>query len=349
MKPRKISRRSFVGATVGAAAVSLVARAQEGHEHEMAEGAQRLSLEALRAWEGLGYGMFIHFGMSTFVANELPDGKAPASVYAPDALDVDQWIQVARDAGMKYAVLTTKHVAGHCLWPSEYTEYTVANSGDTTDVVEAFVTACAKYGVAPGFYYCSWDNHNRFGSKTPSDGDWGGSYTTSIYQTFQTNQITELLDRYGPIREMWVDIPGVLGRGYRTFLYNHIASLQPDIVIMMNSGISTGAEYNVDYAWPSDLIAIERNVPPESGHEKWRDIEGERVYMPGEVCDPIGKEWFYVEGDTPRPNDELRQQYEACRNRGVNLLLDVPPDKHGRIPQMHVEALMNLGQSVAAL
>jgi alpha-L-fucosidase len=347
MRRKGISRRLFLGTSGGAVVAGGLAQAQETPPAaQQNEGSQRLSLAALRAWEALGYGMFIHYGMSTYVENELPDGKAPGSVYAPDALDVDQWIQVARDAGMKYAVLTTKHVAGHCLWPSEYTEYSVANSGDKTDVVEAFVKACAKHGVAPGFYYCSWDNHNRFGSVTPSDGDWGGSYTTSIYQTFQTNQITELLERYGPIAEMWVDIPGVLGRGYRTFLYNHIAGLQPDIVIMMNSGISTGAEYNVDYAWPSDLIAIERNVPPGSGHEKWREIEGKRYYMPGEVCDPIGKDWFYVEGDVPRPDDELRQQYEACRARGVNFLLDVPPDKHGKIPQMHVDALMKLAQHV---
>lgn len=310
------------------------------------EGAQRLPLQSLRNWESLGYGMFLCFGMSTYVEHELPDGKAPASTYAPDALDVDQWVQAGRDAGMKYAVLTTKHVAGHCLWPSEYTDYTVANSGNTTDVVEAFVKACAKHGVAPGLYYCSWDNHNRFGSVTPSDQDMGPPFTTSIYQTFQTNQITELLTRYGPVAEMWVDIPGVLGRGYRTFLYNHIASLQPGIVTMMNNGISPGKEYDIDWAWPSDLIAIERNMPPESGHERWREIEGKRYYLPGEVCDPIGKEWFYVEGDAPRPDDALLSQYEACKARGVNLLLDVPPDKHGKIPQMHVDALMKLAGHV---
>lgn len=343
---RTMRRRNFLGVSAATLGLGSLPDVAAGPDSTQDSGAQRLSLDALHTWESLGYGMFIHYGMSTYVQNELPDGQAPASVYAPDALDVDQWIQVARDAGMKYAVLTTKHVAGHCLWPSDYTDYTVANSGDTTDVVEAFVKACARHGVAPGFYYCSWDNHNRFGSKTPSDGDWAGSYTTSIYQTFQANQITELLKRYGPIAEMWVDIPGVLGRGYRTFLYNHVASMQPDIVIMMNSGISTGAKYNVDYAWPSDLIAIERNVPPESGHEKWREIEGKRYYMPGEVCDPIGQEWFYVEGDNPRPDEELRRQYEACTTRGANFLLDVPPDKHGKIPQLHVDALMKLSRHV---
>jgi alpha-L-fucosidase len=70
---------------------------------------------------------------------------------------------------MKYAVLTTKHVAGHCLWPTKLNDYHVGTSGNKTDVVEAFVNACEKRGVLPGFYYCSWDNHNRFGSRTYSD------------------------------------------------------------------------------------------------------------------------------------------------------------------------------------
>lgn len=348
MQHNRPARRQFLK-TAGASAALLGSgpfSAALAAESNVDSGAQRLSPEKLRQWESWQYGMFIHYGMSTYVENELPDGNAPASTYAPTALDVDQWVSVARDAGMKYAVLTTKHVAGHCLWPTKHTEYSVTNSSDATDVVGKFVESCAKRGLLPGFYYCSWDNHNRFGSQTPSDGKQDfPAYTTSLYQTFQTAQITELLTQYGPIAEMWIDIPGVLGRGYRTFLYNYVASLQPDIVIMMNSGISTGEDYNVDYAWPSDLIAIERRIPPDQGHNPWREIEGKRYYMPGEVCDPIGKDWFYVEGDNPRPDEELLTQFQNCRARGVNLLLDVPPDKSGQIPDMHVQALNRLAKN----
>lgn len=99
-------------------------------------GTQRLSLPDLSAWEALGYGMFLNFGMCTFTGVEWADGTDPSSFYDPDRLDVDQWIQTARDAGMKYAVPTTKHVSEHCLWPSRYMDYTVAhNSGNTQDVV----------------------------------------------------------------------------------------------------------------------------------------------------------------------------------------------------------------------
>ena len=347
MEPIRMTRRDAIGRSL-LAALALPAGAAQAAAPTPApaaagekRGAQRLSVERLKQWESLRYGMFIHFGMSTFVGEEIPDGQSPASTYAPDKLDVDQWVAVARDAGMKYAILTAKHVAGHCLWPSKHTDYTVANSGNKTDVIGQFVKACEKRGVLPGFYYCSWDNHNRFGSVTPSDKT-SPAFTTSVYQSFQTAQLEELLTQYGPIAEVWIDIPGVLGRGYRTYLYRRVAELQPDTVIMMNSGISTGKDYKVDYAWPSDLIAIERNVPPGEGHATWRTIEGAEYYLPGEVCDPIGKNWFYVDGDLPRPDAELASIAENCRGRGVNLLLDVPPDKHGLIPQYHIDALNRL-------
>jgi alpha-L-fucosidase len=254
---------------------------------------------------------------------------------------------------MKYAVLTAKHVAGHCLWPSKHTKYHVGNSGNKTDVVDAFVAACHNKGIMPGLYYCSWDNHHRFGSKTPSDPETiknESYYTTRNYQEFQTAQIVELLTQYGKIGEVWVDIPGVLPRGYREELYSQIATMQPDTVIMMNTGFGDGSNYPIAKAWPADLIAIERWLPnSHTGHVAWREIEGKKYYMPGEVCDPIGKEWFFVDGDLPRSDEELLGMYLTSRSRHTNLLLDVPPDKHGLIPKMHVNALMRLRKNLDKL
>jgi alpha-L-fucosidase len=366
MSSSELTRRHFLAAAGSTAAALAITAApafpakRAAAEANSEAGNQRLSLEQLRKWESLQYGMFIHFGMSTYAGDEYTDGKAPLSAYAPDRLNVDQWVSVARDAGMKYIVLTAKHVAGHCLWPSKCTDYTVANSPNKTNVVEAFCKACQQRGILPGLYYCSWDNHNRFGSQTPSDGGpWQGMngfpkssqgklppFTTSLYQSFQTAQINELLTQFGPIAELWIDIPGVLGRGYRTFLYQHIAAVQPQTVIMMNSGIADGSRYDVAYAWPSDLIALERNVPPKTGHQKWRDIEGKRYCVPGEVCDTIAKHWFWMPDDPLRPDDALRAQYETCRAGGVNYLLDVPPDRHGVIPAETIAALMRLRKNV---
>jgi len=301
----------------------------------------------LRKWEAFGYGMFIHFGMSTFVGKELPGGKDPSTTYAPTKLDVDQWIQVARDAGMKYAVLTAKHVAGHCLWPSKQTDYHVGTSSNKTDVVSKFVEACDRHHVQAGLYYCSWDNHHTFGSVTPSMAEFGKADTTQEYRDFQQSQIQELLTHYGDLVEVWVDIPGVLGAQGRRQQYEQIARLQPKTMIMMNSGFGDGSKVKVDYAWPTDLMAIERWLPSSNrGYNPWHNVEGKDYYIPGEVCDPVGYEWFHVENDPPRSDMELLGMRLIARERKVNLLLDVPPDRTGQIPTARVEALMRLARNI---
>ncbi len=333
--------------TAGAAlTLSAAAPASSGASPPQAKrqgpGAQRLSLPKLKAWEDLGYGMFVCFGMETYVRATAQLEVAPANTYNPGVLDVDQWVQIARDAGMRYAVLTAKHVSGHCLWPSRYTKHTVANSGNKTDVVEAFVKACDKRGVLPGIHYMSLDGRHRFGGSRASKTPLHRAYTTSFYQDFQTVQVTELLTAYGDIAEMWINIPRVLGRGYRTFLYRHIAELQPECVVVMHNELGDGKVFRVNYTWPSDVVTMTRSLPPPAGHEKWREIEGKTYYMPGEVVDTLGKEWFYVQGDRPRPSDELKQMYVETRKRGANLLLAVQPDRQGLIPDDRRDALIRL-------
>jgi len=334
-------------------------------------GQQRLRLQQLREWEALRFGMFITFGMSTFLEKEYPTGRAPASVYNPDRLDVDQWVCVARDSGMKYAVLTAKHTSGHCLWPSKQTNYTVAQSGNRVDVVERFVDACHKRGVLPGIYYCSWDNIHRFGSRTHSDEGFGiyvkapdftrlrdgfvvhpdkpeylAAYTTSLYQDFMTAQMTELLTNYGPIAEVWIDIPGVLGRGYRTFCYQHITSLQPDTVVVANHGVKSGESFREAYVWPCDAISLELSLPGEPDHSNWQTIQGQEYYVARECCAPLGSSWFHTPKDAPKPHKEVAELYARCRKQGVNLLLNVPPDKHGLIRDSYIQALMRLRKTV---
>lgn len=321
--------------------------------HNPPEGAQRHAIEALRRWEQMQYGMFIHFGMSTFLGQELPSGNEPSSAYAPDRLNVDQWMSVASDAGMKYAVLTAKHVSGHCLWPSAQTDYHVGTSGNKTDVVEAFVGACQRHGIRAGLYYCSWDNHHTFGSQTPSMVAFDRASTTQQYRDFQLRQIEELLTRYGKLVEVWIDIPGVLGADGRRRQYEQIAQLQPEAMIMMNSGFGDGSALKQDYAWPTDLMAIERWLPASNrGYQPWHRLAAETgaaaqdYYLPGEVCDPIGYEWFDVEGDGLRSDAELLGMRLICRERHANLLLDVPPDRHGLIPQHRVDALARLARNI---
>jgi alpha-L-fucosidase len=357
-----ISRRNLfrLGATLGAGSLipqTLHAKKIQHQEapdfdsdKEKETGSQRLSIEKLQQWEELAYGMFIHFGMSTYDGDELSRGDKPAPFYNPDKLDVDQWVGVARDAGMKYAVLTAKHVSGFCLWPSRYTDYHVGNSGNNTDVTERFIKACEMKNILPGFYYCSWDNHHLMGSLTPSMTGFTEAYTTAAYRDFQWKQLDELASQYGKIAEWWIDIPGVLPRDYRNDLYRFLAQKCPDSLIVMNHGIGDGSNYKVAYAWPSDVVTIERYLPNSvTKHVKWREIESKKYYLPGEICEPVGKEWFFKEGDLPRSNEELLGMYLIARSRGTNLLLDVPPDKSGVIPGTSVRSLQQLRKNLDML
>ncbi len=321
---------------------------------------QRLSVEKLKKWQDLKYGMFIHYGMSTYLGEELPDGKASLESYAPTDLDVNQWVSVAKEAGMNYAVLTAKHVAGHCLWPSIYTEYDVANNDNNTDVVGEFVKECRKQGILPGLYYCSWDNHHKFFSLMPDQSEnYNGAsitpkeedllktpppYTTSLYQNFMTAQIDELLEKYSPLVEFWIDIPIILGNGYREFIYNRITEKYPDMIVIMNHGKKQEDDKLIfleDKAWPTDVLTLERYHAKKSYDPFW-DIKGQKTYLPAEVCMPIGNEWFWKDDDKVKDMDQLVEVFEENLKNKVNFLLNVPPDQSGRIPEKWIHPLTEL-------
>lgn len=320
----------------------------------MESGIQRLSVEQLDQWLSLRYGMFLHFGMSTYDGNEFSEGALPAKAFNPEALDMDAIIALAKEAGMKYAVLTAKHVSGFCLWPSAHTDYHVGNSGRPVDLVREFVDACRKHGIMPGLYYCQWDNHHPMGSLMPGNGValWHACASPE-YVEFQRKQIRELMTNYGPIGEVWIDIPGVLDRVNRNRLYAEIAELQPAVIIIMNHGLSDGIEFKIDYAWPTDVMTIERFNPLRNhmvqGHPVWREIEGKTYYVPAEVCDVMGREWFFSDQDEPKAVNDILGSYLLAVNRGANFLLNVSPDKSGRVPIWQRECLLALHAKILAI
>jgi len=325
---------------------------------------QRLPVEKLEEWQDLKYGMFLCYGLSTFSGQEFPSGDEPIDIYDPKEIDVDQWIRVVKEVGMKYAVITAKHVAGHCLWPTKYTKYSVKNNKNKTDVVKEFMAACRKYDIKPAMYYCSWDNHNTFGSVTASTPEGnqfqlahmtptehqsleGAPYTTSLYQNFMTAQIDELLE-YGPYVEFWIDIPGVLGNGYRKFLYDRIVEKHPNTVIVMNHGQNNTdgiIQIKPDKVWPTDVLTLERYTSKDKYNPVW-NMGGKDRYLPGETCMTLGKEWYWVDDDIVKPMDELVDSFQFCLDNRINFLLSVPPDKNGVIPEKWIKPLMEMKAKV---
>lgn len=305
--------------------------------------------DAMAQWQSLGYGVFIHFGMSTFTGEELDHGLQPSTAYAPSNLDVNQWVRVARDAGMKYAVLTAKHVSGHCLWDSKVMwkgkefDYDVATSSNKTDVIAAFMAACREYNLKLGLYYCLLDSRNN---AVPQDEQWNRFLLPDDFFQLAKNQLGELLERHPELAYLWLDIPRAASLEQRTAFYAFIKEKRPECIVLFNHGTAAPeGPATIDTfqaAWPTDILNTERHplkVGQFSPQQLWKDKE----YCVGyEHCDTICKGWFWTAGDRPRPTDELRSVYEDTIAAGGNLLLNVPPDRTGRVPQYSIEALMDL-------
>jgi alpha-L-fucosidase len=291
----------------------------------------------LAEWESLKYGMFIHYGMSTFAEGNWQTSP-PAKAYAPTQLDVRQWIRVAKQAGMTYAVLTAKHVAGHCLWDSEDYDYDVAASSDRTDVVARFMSACKEEGIKPGLYYCILDNHNEGGVK------WEAAVDAEYFGQIKAH-LTELHARYPGICEQWIDIPRKLTPEQRQELYDLIKRLSPNCLVMMNQAFLDGQNVPLD-CWPTDLANGEQTLPPPAGHNPVKIIQGKTYYIPMEVCDTICERWFWTPGDAPRSTKRLYRLFTKCRQRNANLLLNVTPGPTGKISQEVIDRLMDLKAAI---
>jgi alpha-L-fucosidase len=302
----------------------------------------------IQAWRQLKYGMFIHYGMSTFDGVELSDGKTPAERFAPTAQDVDQWVRVAKEAGMKYAVLTAKHVAGFTLWDSKVTwkgaeySYDVGASPVKTDIVGEFVKACGKYGIVPGIYYCTMDHHN---SHTTTEWTPQLPYLSAEYFQLMQDHLTELHTRYPSIAVTWIDIPRHLDAQQRTTLYNSVHALNPRSLVEFNYGVESRdipGDYTIDVAslvtWPTDILNSEVSVI-KTPFQLQQVYQGKTYELGYESCHTLVGGWFWEPGQSPKSVSNITGLYNSVSAMNGNLLLNVPPDQTGRVPDASVKRL----------
>ncbi len=315
--------------------------------------------KAQQQWMELGYGLFIHFGPNTFTATGWGDGKFPAADFHPAQLSTDQWAELAAAAGMKYAVLTTKHHDGFCLWPSRHTDYCTKNSPGRPDIVGRFVESCRKAGIRPGLYYSLWDrNYPRYEDD-------------AVYADYMFGQIEELLSHYGPILELWfdggwdkdhptrqwpydpawaADPRSGLTHGQRwrwRQLYQHIHRLQPECLVVMNSSSDRpgGIKYHpVDIRTSEHFNFIWQETVREPVLDPvFTDPERGEVYLPLEYCTSLNPKWFWNEGDCySHPSVEtICGWYRQARASNANFLLNAGPDQRGLLPPYHRRFLAN--------
>jgi alpha-L-fucosidase len=300
----------------------------------------------------LGYGMFLHFGPNALQGVGLGDGKFPAQAVDFPRLNVRQWAEMAAEAGMKYAVLTSKHVDGFCLWPSQHTSYSVKNSRLRKDVAGLFVEEFRRAGLKVGFYYALWDRNFPDYEKD------------AVYADYVRQQVRELLTQYGDILQLWFDgawdkdFPtrdwpydpawekdpkSGLGHGERwewKRLYQHIHNLQPNCLVLNNS--SSDRPGQVRYL-PVDARTAEHfdfihqgKLHPARLDPVFEEPDGKKIFLPLEYCTSVNPSWFNTGKPYSHPSVEtIVGWHRTARASNSNLLLNFGPDAEGLLPEYH--------------
>lgn len=289
-------------------------------------------------WE---FGVFFHFGIRTFNEGHEDWDMKPMelSSFDPADLDCDEWLKAVSDAGAKYAVLVCKHHDGFANWPSAYTEYSVRNTpwkDGKGDVVADFVAACRKYNVKVGLYY----SPAQFGSE---------EMDSTSYDDYFINQIRELLTNYGKVDYLWFDACGSETHQYDTErIVSEIRKCQPEILIFNMWDPDTkwvGNESGVAHS-PNKLTvgALDFSI-----NKDIQDLLDEPKFLPTECdCRMRLVNWFYSDSDvhTVKSLDELMGLYYYSVGRGSNLLINIGPDRTGKLPKEDKDALLKMGETI---
>ena len=318
------------------------------------------------AWQEQEFIAFAHFGMNTFMDQEWGTGTESPSAFNPTDFDARQWVNVIKNAGMKLLIITAKHHDGFCLWPTRFTSHSVKSSpwkGGKGDVVGELARACREAGLKFGIYLSPWDRHE------PTYGD------SPVYNEHFRSQLRELLTNYGEISEVWFD--GANGEGPNgkkqiydwPSYYSVIRELAPHAVIAImgpdvrwvgtESGHGRETEWSVLPNMTQNLGAIaasSQQFPIDSAftpgdltgddlgsREKLRNASA-LVWYPAETDVSIRPGWFYHSNQdrlvkTPA---KLVDIYYSSIGRNSVLLLNIPPDKRGRISDFDVKSLVGM-------
>jgi alpha-L-fucosidase len=302
------------------------------------EAAVKPSIEQLQAdFLKLKFGMFIHFNMATYQGAQWTAGYPDPSEFNPGGkIDTDAWADAAKAAGMTYAVLTAKHVGGFCLWDSQYTTYDVMHPDCPyqQDLVGQFVKSFTERGLKVGLYYC-W-RHPGFGDPAkfkvlpPECDPANNDLATQI--EFQKKQITELVEKYPQVFYLWLDAldPDIMpAEDAKAF----VRSLRPDLIAAGNW-----------WDWKKKGSPYLDIVVSETRHLGNRHLNNGTT---GETCWCLERKWFY-NGSGPKDAANIVEQLKTANSRKANFLLNVGPDKQGKIPEASVKVLHEIGKLLRA-
>ena len=323
--------------------------------------------QKMQWFEEARFGMFIHWGLYAIpargewvrcherISNE--DYQKYFDAFDPTDYNPKEWARLAKAAGMQYAVLTTKHHDGFCLFDSALTDYKATNTKAKRDLVHEYVEAFRAEGIKIGFYYSLIDWHHegyphygdRFHPMRENEAFKDRQHDFDTYTAYFHGQVRELLTNYGRIDLMWFDFSygEMTGEKWKaTELVRMMRSIQPHIII--DNRLSEGTksvsplseveppEYAGDFSNP------EQAIPPMG----LTDDQGNPIHW--EACITMNNNWGYAAADGHyKPAPMVVKKLVECVSKNGNLLLNVGPDARGMISAQSVAILDKVGQWMA--
>ena len=304
------------------------------------------------------FGLFLHWGVYAVPAGEwqaktnygewfLEETKMPVSQYEqfagqfnPVKFDAAAWVRLAKDAGMKYIVITSKHHDGFGMFRSDLTDWCIKSTPFGRDPLKELAEACPPAGLKLCFYYSIMDwHHPDWATRRAWNDKATGTPDMDRYTAYMKGQLKELLTRYGPLGILWFDgeweSPWTHERGVD--LYDYVRSLQPDIIVNNRvgkaragmSGMDQGKERSGDYGTPEQEI-------PATGF-------GQGVNW--ESCMTMNNHWGYNKHDQNwKSSTTLIRNLIDCASKGGNYLLNIGPTAEGVFPEACIERLAQIGK-----
>jgi alpha-L-fucosidase len=298
-------------------------QAQSGSEAEDADRARRM-----KWWHEARFGMFIHWGLYSVIGRHewaMEEEGIPVSEYEllakrfqPQPNAARAWAKLAKSAGQKYMVMTTKHHEGFCNFDTKLTNYCAPKQGPGRDLVREYVEAARAEGMRVGFYYSLMDWHHPDGARCATDPD-----ARKRFVEYTHGLIRELMTNYGKIDVLWYDVDWPLDAAQweSEKMNKMVFSLQPDIIVDNRNGL------------PGDFSTPEQEIVAEKGTRSW------------ESCMTLNDSWGYHRADDnwKSPKTVIRNLVECSRDGG-NYLLNIGPKPDGSIPEDSVRVLTEVGQ-----
>lgn len=287
--------------------------------------------ERMQWWHAAKFGMFIHFGAYSQIARaewimnqeaiRVSEYAPHAKLFTPLANCPRAWAKLAKQAGMKYMVMTTKHHEGFCNFDTKLTKYSAPNQGPGRDLVREYVDAARAEGLRVGFYYSLMDWHHPDGAKCATD-----EAARQRFVAYTHGLVRELMTNYGKVDVLWYDVDWPLSAaGWESVRMNKMVfDLQPEIIINNRNGL------------PGDFSTPEQHITAETGGRAW------------ESCMTLNDSWGYQRADDNwKSAKTIVRNLITCARGGGNYLLNIGPRNDGSVPEPSVRVLTEVGQWMA--